>query len=536
MRELPFVADEDADIAALKAANARLIAECDTLRATEARLREREHLYRFAIALTGQLVWTADVGGTVLSVSSGFSSVTGIARTTSLGEGMRQAIHPDDIMTLRAAWKDAVQSGRPLWAEFRMRVADGSYRTFVARAGPRVDDDGKICGWYGVTEDVADQRAAEAARAGLEERYRLAALATSDAIWDLDVVRDEIRWTDTTSRILRPADGPTTLGWWEGRIHPDDRDEVARSFRAALDDARKLHWSATYRFSVSEGQWADVLDRGYIIRDEAGRATRAVGAISDRTERRRAQAELQRMQAELIQVSRLSAMGAMASTLAHELNQPLTAITSYIRGGRRLMEDIAKPGVQAAQEALDAAETAALQAGKIVRHIRQFVARGAVSIRGENLEKLIEDAEILAFVDEHLHGVSHRIEFDPKARWVKVDRIQIQQVLINLIRNGIQAMDESPQREVLITTKALPGGMAEIRVSDTGSGLSPEIRDALFLPFRSTKSEGMGIGLSISRTIVEAHGGKIGAEDREGGGTTFRFTLPLAKRAEREES
>ena len=143
---------------------------------------------------------------------------------------------------------------------------------------------------------------------------------------------------------------------------------------------------------------------------------------------------------------------------------------------------------------------------------------------------------ILAFVDEHLHGVTHRIELDPAARWVKVDRIQIQQVLINLIRNGIQAMEDSPQREVLITTKALPGGMAEICVADTGSGLLPEIRDALFLPFRSTKTEGMGIGLSISRTIVEAHGGKICAEDREGGGTTFRFTLPLAKMAEQAES
>jgi two-component system sensor kinase FixL len=279
-----------------------------------------------------------------------------------------------------------------------------------------------------------------------------------------------------------------------------------------------------------------VLDRGYIIRDASGRAYRAVGAISDRTERRRARAEIERMQAELIQVSRLSAMGAMASTLAHELNQPLTAITSYIRGGRRLMEDFAKPGMQAAQEALDAAETAALQAGKIVRHIRQFVARGAVSIRGENLEKLIEDAEILAFVDEHIHGVTHRIEFDPAARWVKVDRIQIQQVLINLIRNGIQAMEESPRREVLITTRAVAGSMAEISVADTGTGLSEDIRDALFLPFRTTKVEGMGIGLSISRTIVEAHGGKIVAEDREGGGTLFRFTLPLAAMAERGES
>jgi two-component system sensor kinase FixL len=135
---------------------------------------------------------------------------------------------------------------------------------------------------------------------------------------------------------------------------------------------------------------------------------------------------------------------------------------------------------------------------------------------------------VLAFLDEHLYGISHRIEVDPEARWVEVDRIQIQQVLINLIRNAIQALQNEERREVVIRTRGAGEDMVEVSVSDTGVGIAEQVRDALFSPFHSTKVEGMGIGLSISRTIVEAHHGRIWSEDAKGGGTVFRFTLPRA--------
>jgi two-component system sensor kinase FixL len=170
-----------------------------------------------------------------------------------------------------------------------------------------------------------------------------------------------------------------------------------------------------------------------------------------------------------------------------------------------------------------------LRAGQIVRRLRELVARGTVTVGPEDLVKLVSDASVLAFVDEHLHGISHKITIDPDARWVEVDPIQIQQVLINLIRNAIQALQNSPRREVTISARAVEDDLVEVSVADTGDGIDESIRDALFSPFHSTKVEGMGIGLSISRTIVEAHHGRIWADDGADGGAVFRFTLPRAE-------
>jgi two-component system sensor kinase FixL len=260
-----------------------------------------------------------------------------------------------------------------------------------------------------------------------------------------------------------------------------------------------------------------MIDRGFIIRDPEGNAIRAVGALTDRSEQHRAEAELRRMEGELVHVARLSAMGAMGSTLAHELNQPLTALANYISGAKRIVERLEIDDAQLA-DALDSAETGALRAGEIVRRLRELVSRGTVSVKAEHLPQLIEDAGVL----------QHGLALDPAAHYVLADRVQIQQVLINLIRNAIEAVDGCETREVLIATQALPGNLVEIRVEDSGPGIAPADLDNLFSEFMTTKSGGMGIGLPISRTIVEAHGGKISVGNRPEGGASFRFTLPAA--------
>ena len=383
--------------------------------------------------------------------------------------------------------------------------------------------------WYGTIEDVEQQKRSELARIDLEERYRLAARATTDAIWDLDLATHTIEWSDSESSFFGyTADlNPTSLEWWRERIHPDDADRVSTSFDNALE-GEETHWSENYRFLCANGEWSSVYDRGYIIRDETGAATRIVGAMSDFTERQRAEAELKRMQSELIQVSRSSAMGAMASTLAHELNQPLTAIASYVRGGLRLL-DGPEANVPEVRAALEAAEAGALKAGQIVRGLRELVSRRSANMRAQDLGRIVDDANVLAFVDGPAQRVTHDVEIEPAARWVEADSIQIQQVLINLIRNAIQAMAASPCREIVIGARPSGDGMVEVSVADSGEGLSGEARAGLYSAFRSSKQEGLGIGLSISRTIVEAHGGRIWAEDRPGGGAVFRFTLPAAK-------
>jgi two-component system sensor kinase FixL len=174
---------------------------------------------------------------------------------------------------------------------------------------------------------------------------------------------------------------------------------------------------------------------------------------------------------------------------------------------------------------MDKAAEQSLRAGEIIRRLRDFVARGESERRVESLKKLIEEASALALVGAKEHGVRVRFQFEPTLDLVLVDKVQIQQVMLNLIRNAIEAMDGSERRELLISTFSFDGGMIEIAVADTGQGIAPEIAAQLFRPFITTKSHGMGVGLSISRTIVEAHGGQISVGQNPGGGTIFRFTL-----------
>jgi two-component system sensor kinase FixL len=251
------------------------------------------------------------------------------------------------------------------------------------------------------------------------------------------------------------------------------------------------------------------------------------GFIRDLTERQEAERRLQEMQSELVHVSRLTALGEMASALAHELNQPLSAISNYVTGSRQLL---AREGSdpEKIRDALERASEQALRAGQIIRRLREFVARGETERQTERLPKLLEEASALALVGAREHGVRVRFDLDPAAELVVADKVQVQQVVLNLIRNALDAMEGSARRELRIASHAR-GDMVEIEVADTGAGISDDVAQQLFHPFVTTKETGMGIGLSISRTIVEAHGGRITAERNEDCGATFRFTLRAAE-------
>ncbi len=255
------------------------------------------------------------------------------------------------------------------------------------------------------------------------------------------------------------------------------------------------------------------------------------GFIRDLTETQETETRLQELQNELIHVSRLTAMGEMASTLAHELNQPLSAIANLLTGSRRLIDRGREADQVKVRDAIDKAAAQALRAGDVIHRMRDFVRRGASERDAESLSKLIEEASALALIGEKDRQVDVRLSLDPAADAVFADRVQVQQVLLNLIRNGIDAMQESGARRkaLTITSAVTDQGWSQVSVADTGPGIAPEVLERLFQPFMTTKPQGMGVGLSISRSIIEAHGGRIWAEANPGGGALFRFTLPPAE-------
>ena len=394
---------------------------------------------------------------------------------------------------------------------------------------------------------------AEAALRASEARLHLALEAGRLAFWELDLA---------TGAVLRAAFHDEIFGYvaplpvWSyeaflGHVLPEDRGAVERAYRAALEGEPATALECRIR-RAGDGavRWLEV--HGRAQRDAEGRVGRLHGVLRDVTERKGADAalrasevRLRELQAELLHVSRLSAAGEMAAALAHEVNQPLTAAASAIQAARRMLaaRPLQDPGAEEeVREAMDLAAEQARRAGQIVRRLRDFVIRGEAEPRLESLPRLVEEAAALAVVGAKERGVAVALRIDPGLPPVLADRIQVEQVLFNLMRNALEVMGdgEAPasggdgarapprHRELVVSAAPAGPGAVEVAVADTGPGLAPELAGRLFEPFVSTKPGGMGVGLAICRTIVEAHGGRLWAEPNPGGGAVFRFTLPTA--------
>lgn len=249
------------------------------------------------------------------------------------------------------------------------------------------------------------------------------------------------------------------------------------------------------------------------------------GFIRDLTERQETELRLHDLQSSLAHVSRVTAMGTLATSIAHELNQPLTAIANYVETIEELLEEPNPETLEIVRAAMRDCAAQAIRAGQIVRRLRDFVSRGDSERHVESLERTINEASALALVGAGERGVEVEVKLDPEADQVIIDRIQVQQVVFNLVRNAIEAMSESPVRRLRISSQAIENGLVRVTIEDTGPGLPPEVAAHLFQPFISTKSEGMGLGLSICQTILSGQDGRIWAEPSRLGGTAFHFTL-----------
>lgn len=308
----------------------------------------------------------------------------------------------------------------------------------------------------------------------------------------------------------------------DGYLHNYITTGVAKIIGTGREVQAKRKDGAIFPIDLSVGEMAIGESRGFI------------GVVRDITERHEAARRVQELTAELVHVSRTNAMGQFSSSLAHELNQPLTAIMNYTEAARQLLA-IAASAPPRALEFMEKAASQAERAGQIIRRLRSFVEKGTVERTEENLGKVVEEASHLASVGSRVDGIQVIFDLSATLPPVHIDKIQIQQVIVNLVRNAIEVLRRSERRILTIRLQAHPNGDQEVAIIDTGPGIPPEVADQLFKPFITTKKDGMGIGLSISRSIIDAHGGRIWAEENPGGGAAFRFVLPSSANAGQAE-
>ena len=421
----------------------------------------------------------------------------------------------------------ALRDGRLAEERWTFRK-DGSEFLADVAVTPLRHANGELRGFCKVIHDATERRAAEQ-RLERRERHLESILATvPDAMIVIDEKGTMISFSAAAERLFGHLER-NVIGKNVSMLMPNpDRNRHDTYLQNYLETgiARIIGTGRIVNGMRADGSiFPMMLSVGEALTEEQRLFT---GFVQDLTERNEFEARLEEMKSELIHVSRLSAMGTMASTLAHELNQPLTAIANYGEAAETVLANPDDNQRELLREIFTEMTAQSLRAGSIVRRLRDFVERGETAKTTEDLPKLINEAAALALVGSRERGISTHLTYDPEATPVLVDRVQIQQVLINLVRNAMEAMDGCPERRLTVQTVLIDSETVEVAVIDSGGGIAPEIRDRLFEAFASTKSSGMGLGLSICRTIIEAHGGRIRAESADGGGTEFRFTLVRA--------
>lgn len=512
---------------------AGVAADVTELHHLQSALEESEDRLRQVAEFTGEVYWMNDTQlKRTFYVSPSYERVFGRSCRSLYEEPLSwsEGIHPDDREGVRRCVLEARASGRPYEIRYRITRPDGSERTIRSRGYPVREENGVIQRWAGIAADVTELHRLETALLEHAERLREVTQHIGEVFWVSEVEGGKVTYVSPAYEAVwgRPCEAVyrDSQTWFEA-IHPEDRAPVARAMQAAIRNGEP--YENSYRIVRPDGGERYIRDRGHVVRDADGKVRRYVGVAADVTEQREAEEDRRRYQEELAHVTRLATMGQMASELAHEINQPLAAIANYAQGSIRRLKGSAGPVEDGLMQSLEQIEGQAARAGDIIRHLRELVVKGHGHRTVEDMNALLAAAARLLEPEARRHGVRLRLEPGPDLEPVEVDRIQLDQVLINLTKNAIEALADRPgPREVVLATGHDGNGRVRVRVADNGPGLPAEDRERLFGPFVTTKPHGLGMGLAIGRSIVEAHGGELVAEPGPDGGAVFSFTVPVA--------
>jgi PAS domain S-box-containing protein len=493
----------------------------------ENELRESESRFQIVADAAPVLIWMAGVDKLCTFFNKPWLDFTGRSMEQELGNGWAEGVHRDDLQKCLAVYTQAFDARQPFVMQYRLRRNDGEYRWVSDQGVPRHDPRGRFTGYIGSCVDVTELVSKDQALRESEERMRVAAEAVNLGIWEWDLSKDEIWATNERRELLGwPTSGKIAFNDFICSLHPDDRDRVRHTIDNAIQKGEDF--DSEYRLILPDGIVRWMSTRGSVHFDDVGKPSRLLGISIDITARKQAELEAQRDRAELSHLSRVALMGEMSASIAHELNQPLSGILSNAAAGQRFL-DRGDVDLREIRELLGDIVADGRRASDVVRGIRGMVKKEQVGHRSVDLNDVVVDALRMASPDAVLRSCQLETSLDANLPAIDGDPVQLQQVLLNLVINAFDAMRDTPPfgRKVLIATRSNVDGTVRASVRDHGVGISEDMRDRLFDPFFSTKTEGLGMGLAIVRSIVEAHGGTITAEDVDDGGARFEFVLPV---------
>jgi PAS domain S-box-containing protein len=491
----------------------------------QATVEESEKELRQLIDAIPQQVFVLDADWSPLFANRHELEYTGLtAEEFRSKEVVDRIFHPEDLKNLEVLRERALADGAPFEIEARIRGKGGKYRWFLIRRNPLRDEQGRVLRWYGTRTDIEDRKQAEekVRQSERELRQLIDAIPQQVFVFDADwsplfANRRELEYTGLTPQEAQSKDTVARI------FHPEDLKQLEGLRERAIADSAPFEMEARIRGKDGEYRWFLIRDNP--LRDAQGRVHRWYGTRTDIEDRKRAEEAVSKAQADLAHVTRIMTMGELAASIAHEVNQPISGIV--INGNtclRWLAED--SPNIEEAREAARRIVRDGKRAGDVIARIRALATKTVPAKEQLDMNEVIREVVALARDEVRRSKVTLWTELADDLSPVLGDRVQMQQVILNLVTNGVQAMSTVERRELVIRTRNEEPDQVRVTVRDSGIGLDPQSMQRIYDAFYTTKQGGMGMGLSISRSIVQDHGGRLWAVANDGRGTTFHFTVP----------
>ena len=501
-----------------------LLIDIDERKRAEEALAASERNLKLTIDTIPALAWSARPDGSAEFFNQHYLDFIGLSAEQASGWGWTAAVHPEDLSGLAATWQRIMASEAPGEAEARLRRYDGDYRWFLFRANPLRDETGTIVKWYGVNTDIEDRKRAEAELRRAYDSFADAQRLSKTGSFIADLVGDDHNWSEEAYRIFEFDPGTkVTVQRVRDIIHPDDLPSFDSVIARGMSG---VNVNFAFRIVTSRGAVKYVRGVAHVIEQIEGRPM-FVGALQDVTESMVAEEALNRARSDLAHVARVTTLSTLTASIAHEVNQPLSGIITNAGTCLRML-DANPPNVEGARETARRTIRDGNRASDVITRLRALFSKKEFSLESVDLNEATREVITLSRSELQRNRVVLQSELADDLPNLTGDRVQLQQVILNLLRNASDAMVDvhDRPRQLLVKTEQMDGDRVRLTVRDAGIGVDPQVVDKLFDAFYTTKRDGMGIGLSVSRSIIERHHGRLWAERNDGPGATFAFLVP----------